>query len=75
MIVLFCIFWVVAMVVCTYFTIAGAGALIAGLIFGCKETTLIGVIVLACSMTGMYHTAEANPFTVKVDTHIYQEHK
>jgi hypothetical protein len=75
MIVLFCIFWVVAMAVCTYFAIAGAGCLLAGLVFRSMETALIGVIVFACAVTGLYHTAEANPFTVKIDTHIYQEHK
>lgn len=49
--------------------------LFVGSLFGEGSTKVIGTIVLACALTGLYNTAHVAPFTVSLDTHVYQEHK
>lgn len=75
MIVLAIIGWILLMVVCVYFCMTGSALLLMGIIMGDKECGIIGAIILACAITGVYNASHISPFTVSVDTHIYQEHK
>lgn len=67
--------WVVLVLVCVYFIIIGGALVFAGLLFREWQTKVIGAIVLVCALTGMYNVSKVSPFSVTVDTHVYQEHK
>jgi len=67
--------WLVLVVVCLYFIILGGALAFAGKLFNEGITSIIGVIVLACALTGMYNVCKVSPFSLTVDTHVYQEHK
>lgn len=67
--------WFVLIAICVFFTLVGAAMLFVGSLFGEGSTKVVGTIVLACALTGLYNTAHVAPFTVSLDTHVYQEHK
>lgn len=67
--------WVVLVLVAVYFTIVGAALVFVGSMFGEWQTKIIGAIVLVCALTGMYNVSKVSPFSITVDTHVYQEHK
>lgn len=67
--------WVVLVLVAVYFTIVGGALLFVGAMFGEWQTKLVGAVVLVCALTGMYNVSKVSPFSITVDTHVYQEHK
>lgn len=75
MTILFCLFWGLVVLACGYFTLMGAVLLGAGLIFKDLETGIIGLIIFAVASICLGRTIDVAPFTVDVNTHVYQEHK
>lgn len=71
--------WVFLIVLCVAFTFYGAAWFV---LVGLFETSgsgplkkWIGAIIFVGALTGLYNVSKVSPFSLQVDTHVYQEHK
>lgn len=69
--------WLLLVVLCVGAAIFGAIVFLILGMFGNDGgvTRIVGAIIFALALTGLYNTAKISPFTVTIDTHVYQEHK
>lgn len=67
--------WFFILAICVFFTCVGASwFILLGLFDKSGAGKWIGAIIFALGLTGVYHTANISPFTVK-NNHVYEVHK